>query len=51
MAMVIKLINKVLIIFNIVTIVMYNLAMIAYTFRTSLTTNILIIGIPYQGLW
>ena len=47
MALVIQLIT----IFNIVTIVMYNLAMIANTFRTPLTTNILNIVIPYQGIW
>ena len=51
MVLLIKRINMVLIIFNIVTMVMYNLAMIANTFSTPLTTNILNIFIPYQGLW
>ena len=42
-------INMVLIISNIVTMVICNLAMIPYTFRPLLTMNILTIAITYQG--
>ena len=44
-------INRVLIIFNIVAMVMCNIAIIVYTFRPLLTVNILTIAITYQGVW
>ena len=49
-ALVRKLVNMVFIVSNVVTIEMCNLAMIAYTSNTTVTTNILNIVIPYQGI-